>query len=96
MYINGTVVNKIEFSVFSEGKTLLDYGHWGAIPPQGVNWDPEYMSLDPDVLLEGVRPEVDNFGHYNALRQWQEYAEQGLLDIRIEPFKSKMLSISKS
>ncbi len=98
VYVHGTVVNKSQFLVFAEGKALLDYGHWGAIPPNGKNWDPEYMSLDPVVFLEGVKPEEDNSGHYDALKQWLEYAEQGLMDIgvepvNIEPFKPKMLSV---
>lgn len=79
-YIHGTYASKVAIKALSEGETLLGWKGEG-IQCGGIKrWDPEDMALRPDVFLNGVDPEIDNYGLIAGLSLWLQLEEQGLMD----------------
>ncbi|MEW5786407.1 MAG: hypothetical protein AB1899_00995 [Pseudomonadota bacterium] len=84
VYVHGNYLAQKVINGLSEGNELLCR--------QGENawhhtkdirrWDPEYMALRPDVFLEGVDPERDDFGIRSGLELWlalqHQYMDTGL------------------
>ena len=55
----------------------------------GELWYPEYMALKPDVFLDGINPEKNNFGFVSALDLWLRLEEQGLMDTGLKTYNKQ-------
>ena len=43
-------------------------------------WDPEDMALQPEAFLDGLDPELDNFGLQAGLRLWLSLCDDGFMN----------------
>jgi hypothetical protein len=79
-FVHGTYAPMRVIAGLAGGKTLLGW-HGEGVWSFGVKrWDPEDMALRPDVFLNGVDPERNNFGVKAGLRLWLELEQQGLMN----------------
>ena len=85
VYIHGIYRETAFIKTLEEGYTLLGWGDDGGWGLGHRQWDPEYMAYDPQLYLEGVAPETDNFGITSALSLWLELAKKGLMDTGHSP-----------
>ena len=53
---------------------------WSALPDR---WHPEELAFQPELYLDGVDPEYDNFGIRSALELWLDLHKKGLMDTGI-------------
>lgn len=81
VYVHGLRIPAKEIEELAEGEMLLSRqgeGVWNFCTSQ--KWYPEDMALKPETFLEGVDPELDNFGIRAGLTRWLELDGQGLMD----------------
>lgn len=83
IYIHGIRISKNQIGPLAQGETLLGWKGEGIWDFGHKTWDPEDMALRPDVFLEGIDPEQDNFGIKSGLELWLELEERGFMDIGI-------------
>lgn len=72
-----------EIVQLANGETLLGWQGEGIWDFGSVTWHPEDMALRPDVYLDGIDPEQDNFGIKAGLSLWLDLEEQGLMNIGV-------------
>lgn len=84
IYIRGTYAPMKSIALLADGQTLLGWQGEGVPSYGGKRWYPEDMALRPDVFLNGIDPEDDNFGVTSGLRLWLDLDEQGLMDTGLE------------
>lgn len=80
IYIRGVWLPKKEIKLLEEGKTLLGWkgeGHWEL---GSKTWYAEDLALVPEVFLEGIDPERNNFGINSALQLWLELETKGFMN----------------
>ena len=79
VYVHGHEMPKQEIEKLSHGNTLLG---WEGDDPagHGIRWYPEDMALRPEIYLQDIDPELDNFGIQSALRLWLDLNQEGLMD----------------
>lgn len=80
VFISGVYAHKKEIELLSTGEVLLGWQGEGIWFFGHKKWYPEDMALKPDVFLEGVNPEQDNFGITSGLKLWLDLEKQGLMD----------------
>lgn len=81
VFIRGVYMPEKEIAPLAYGETLLGWQGEGIWFIGHRKWHPEDMALQPDVYLEGIDPERNNFGITAGLRHWLDLEEQGLMDI---------------
>ncbi len=81
VHIHGTHMPKKKIEQLAHCETLLGWQGKGVFFIGHRKWYPEDMALLPEVYLEGIDPELDNFGIRAALTLWLDLEEQGLLNI---------------
>jgi hypothetical protein len=84
IHLRGRMVAAKEIESLFEGTCLLGWGGEGSFMFRGRHWYPEDMALEPDVFLEGVDPERENFGIRSALKLWLELDTLGHMDIGLK------------
>lgn len=80
VFIHGTHMSKKEIEQLAHGETLLGWQGEGIWFLGHCKWYPEDMALRPDVYLDGIDPERDNFGIRAGLSHWLVLEEQGFMD----------------
>lgn len=80
VYIHGISEPKALIDHLAYGETLLGWQGEGIWALGHMTWHPEDMTLQPEVFLEGIDPEQDNFGIKSGLELWLDLDEQGLMD----------------
>lgn len=83
VYIHGIRSSKKQIEPLAQGETLLGWQGEGIWKFGHKAWDPEDMTLRPDVFLEGIDPEQDNFGIKSGLELWLELEERDFMDMGI-------------
>lgn len=83
VYIHGTHMPKKEIEQLAHCETLLGWKGEGVFFIGHRKWHPEDMALLPDVYLDEVDPELDNFGIRAGLSLWLDLEEQGLMNIGV-------------
>lgn len=81
VYIHGVTKSKAFIDELSHGKALLGWGGEGIWGIGHRTWDPEDMALQPDVFLDGIDAERNNYGLKSALSLWLELEKRGLMDL---------------
>lgn len=80
VYITGVTLPMKEIARIAHGETLLGWQGEGIWFTGGRRWRPEDMALKPEVFLDGVDPEQDNYGIKSGLHLWLDLAKQGFMD----------------
>jgi hypothetical protein len=90
-YIRGVILPSKEIDRIVNGNALLGWEGEGEWMLGFTSWYPEDMALEPEVFLNGVDPERDNFGIKSALQMWLELEQRGLMDagINVEQARPK-------
>lgn len=83
VFVYGTFLSRKEIAQMSEGTTLLGWNGEGIWALGRREWYPEDMALDPATFLNGVDPELENFGIKSSLELWLDLEQQGYMDIGI-------------
>lgn len=84
IFIHGITLPKGTIEQMAYGETLLGWLGEGIWALGHKTWDPEYMALQPEVFLDGVDPEQDNYGIKSGLKLWLELESQGLMGCGIK------------
>ena len=84
VYIHGIYMPGKEIERLAEGETLMGWQGDGITSLGYKRWYPEDMALRPEVFIQGVDPERENFGITAGLRLWLDLDEQGYMDTGIE------------
>lgn len=79
VFIHGTTMPKKEIKQLAYGQTLLGWQGEGIWFLGNRKWYPEDMALQPEVYLDGIDPERNNFGIAAGLSLWLDLEEQGLM-----------------
>lgn len=80
IHIHGVHMPWKEIEKLAEGRTLLGWQGVGIWKLGNRRWYAEDMALKPEVFLNGVDPERDNFGVKAGLGRWLDLEQQGLMD----------------
>jgi hypothetical protein len=80
VYVHGIRMSNKEIERLAEGKTLLGWQGEGIWKLGNKSWNAEDMALKPEIFLNGVEPERDNFGIKAGLGLWLDLEQQGLMD----------------
>ncbi|MEJ1296566.1 MAG: hypothetical protein ROD09_15295 [Candidatus Sedimenticola sp. (ex Thyasira tokunagai)] len=80
VYIHGVEQLMSVIDLLASGEVLLGWEGEGFWALGSTSWHPEDMASDPKAYLDGVDPEMDNFGIKAGLRLWLDLDEQGLMD----------------
>lgn len=83
VFIHGATMPKKEIQQLAYGQTLLGWQGEGIWFLGNRKWYPEDMALQPEVYLDGIDPERDNFGIAAGLSLWLDLEEQGFMDAGI-------------
>lgn len=83
VYIHGTHMPKKKIEQLAHCETLLGWKGEGVLFIGHRKWYPEDMALRPDVYLDGIDPELNNYGITAGLSLWLDLEEQGLMDIGV-------------
>ncbi|HUX90580.1 MAG TPA: hypothetical protein VMV48_07820 [Gallionellaceae bacterium] len=81
VFVNGVTMPKKEIDPLAYGETLLGWNGEGAWFMGRRKWYPEDMALKPEVFLDGIDPERDDFGVKSGLKLWLDLEMKGLMDI---------------
>lgn len=81
VFIRGTHMPKKEIERLAHGEVLLGWLGEGIWFLGNRKWYPEDMALRPDVYLDGIDTELDNFGIRAGLSHWLALEEQGFMNI---------------
>ena len=76
VFLPGEIINKL-----GHGEELLGWNGEGVYSLHGLNWHPEDMADRPDVFIEHIDPERDNFGLKSAFQLWLDLESEGYMDI---------------
>ncbi|MDH5785857.1 MAG: hypothetical protein OEZ16_09655 [Chromatiales bacterium] len=79
-HIRGYHAPKREIEQLATGETLMGWDGEGFSELGHKSWYPEDMALRPEVYLDGVDPEQNNFGIRAALGHWLMLDMQGYMD----------------
>ena len=80
VYVRGVFMPRKELDRMATGDGLLiprDEGVWAY---GGKKWHPEDMALRPDVFLQGIDPERNDFGITSGLELWLRLENEGYMD----------------
>lgn len=83
VHIHGTHMPKKEIEQLAHGETLLGWKGEGVFFIGHRKWYPEDMALLPEVYLDGIDPELNNYGITAGLSLWLDLEEQGLMNIGV-------------
>lgn len=83
IHLYGRVVDEKSIKKFSDGCNFLELDSDGSHSLRGKHWYPEDMALEPNVFLNGIDPEQDNFGIKAGLELWLKLEEKGYLKTNI-------------
>lgn len=79
-YIHGISMPKDLIDKLASGETLLGWNGEGIWDLSHKTWDPEGMCDRPEIFLEGIDPEENQFGIKSALELWLYLDKEGLMD----------------
>ncbi len=78
-YLSGRETDIATVRMYNEGENFLGCGANGVYSLKGARWYPEDMALVPAKYLEGINPEVENYGIRSALELWLELESNGFM-----------------
>lgn len=76
-YVRGRYVKSDSLAPLSDGRLFFDITNSKFA---GRGWQPEDMIYRPDMYLDGVDPERNNYGRISAIEKWLELADKGYMD----------------
>lgn len=79
VFVTGTTMDRKEIDKLKTGETLLGWQGEGVWIMGGKKWYPEDMALRPDVFLQGIDSERNNFGITAGLSLWLDLEAHGLM-----------------
>jgi hypothetical protein len=77
VFVHGTYSPMKLISSLAHGETLLGWHGEGVWNLGAGRWYPEDMALRPDVFLDCIDPEEDDYGIKSGLRLWLHLDQQG-------------------
>ncbi len=83
VYLRGEYLASADIAALADGSSLIGEQDQGIYSYGGRKWYPEDMAIKPEVFLEGVDPERDNFGVRAALGLWLELDAQGFMNPQV-------------
>lgn len=92
VYVRGNIVTKKSINKLAHGEVLLGDQQAGVENLHGKIWHPEDMALNPDVYLNGVDPELNNYGIRAGLELWLELEKQDLMNAGIDKSGRELFS----
>lgn len=84
LHIHGRKLPTKEIDELMHGNKLLGRNGNDVWEGRYTKWYPEDMALKPEVFLDGVDAERDNFGIKSGLRLWLDLEKRGLMDTGLE------------
>jgi hypothetical protein len=81
VYLRGDIAPAKEIAKFAYGEAFLELDEFGSLRLGRGKWYPEDMLLDPEAYLDGIDPELDNFGIRAGLAHWLELDKEGYMKI---------------
>lgn len=81
VYADGAVVREL-----MEGYVLPMWSNEGIWSFGIKRWDPEDMALRPEAFLDGLDPELDNFGLKAGLRLWLSLCDDGFMKTGLDMY----------
>lgn len=95
IYVIGKSVSHEFIDSIEGGNKILNLESSGIYGVGGSRWYAEDMSTSPEVYLDGVEPELNNFGHKSALELWLELESAGLMDSSMQNHNTRSLFTSE-
>ncbi|MEC5398695.1 hypothetical protein [Uliginosibacterium sp. H1] len=86
VYIRGLYIDSKTIRELAQGTCLVGSDGEGIDTYGGRKWYPEDLLLKPNVFLEGIDPELNNFGISSAIDLWLRLDEQGFMDAGLEMY----------
>ena len=80
VYVHGLYVDKPTVDKYTHGNHLLDFGYNGVHQLNGIRWYAEDLALVPEIYLNNIDPEKNQFALNAALSLWFQLYHQGYLD----------------
>ncbi|ELE8119471.1 hypothetical protein ACOIPL_001332 [Vibrio fluvialis] len=80
IHVSGKYVTSSFIEKYAYGCNLLAFGSEGIYEINGNSWYAEDLALEPEAYLDGVDPELENYGLKSALSLWLQLNKQGLMD----------------
>lgn len=71
------------------GRKILNFGKNGIYSIDGVRWYADDMVITPELFLEGIRKDSDNFGYIESLKSWLKYESDGLMNTGVNKKTTK-------
>lgn len=92
VYIRGVYAPAKQIDKIIAGKKLLNED---TLNMECKRWYPEDMALCPEKFLDGIDPEIDDFGIRSGLELWLELDKKGFMDTKLREsprryFKNKL------
>ncbi|WP_374495551.1 hypothetical protein [Zoogloea sp.] len=78
--IHGVYVDEKRLKKLTGGLALPTWSSDGIWSFGIKRWDPEDMALRPEAFLDGLDPELDNFGFWAGLRLWLSLCDKGFMN----------------
>lgn len=95
VYVKGKFVPLRLIESMEGGEAIIRFGEDGIFGIRGRQWDCEDMVSSPEVFLEGVDAEQENYGIISGLQFWIELQEKGFMDDGFNDFNAKNRFIDK-
>lgn len=89
IYIIGKSTSYKFIDSIEAGESILDLKSSGVYSIDGARWYAEDMASLPEVFLDGIDPEIDNFGYKAGLKLWLELESSGLMDSGMQDSKAR-------
>lgn len=80
IYVHGIYMPNKKIERLAQGETMLGWQGEGIWELGHKDWDPEYMTLDPEAFLNGVDPGKNNYGIKSGLKLWLDLEKEGYMD----------------
>lgn len=84
IYVHGTYAPMKSIALIAEGETLLGWQGEGMRSSGVKRWYPEDMALRPDIFLNGIDPEENNFGIKAGLGLWLDLEQRGFMNTGLD------------
>jgi len=89
IYVIGKSISHEFIDSIETGEKILNLESSGVNGIGGSRWYAEDMTTSPEVFLDGINPELNNFGHKAGLEIWLELESSGLMDSGMQDSKTR-------
>lgn len=86
VFIHGVYADEERMQKLTGGLALPTWSADGIWSFGIKRWDPEDMALRPEVFLDGLDPELDNFGLQAGLRLWLSLCDEGFMKTGLDMY----------